>query len=217
MFRQDPDGKRPFLPTQRYLLSELLGSFHGTNRERQYLSDGGHFENTGIYELLNPARDVRLIVTADCGCDPNYEFGDLANLIRLARIDFGIEISVDTDVTILPGLCRVFGTLEDFSGDKVSDKCAVLLNVFHAGRTPGDGVPDQKIVLLKPRRLTSTVADVVHYQKAHPAFPQEPTSDQFFDEAQWESYRRLGFEVAMKVFGQDEPQYQAALWGQLLP
>ena len=99
----------------------------------------------------------------------------------------------------------------------MSDLFALLLNVFHGGRTPADGAPDQKIVVLKPRRLTSTRADVVHYQKAHALFPQEPTSDQFFDEAQWESYRRLGVEVATKVFGEDEHGYQETLWAQLLP
>ena len=207
---------RNWLPTQRYLLSELLGSFYGTNRERQYLSDGGHFENTGIYELLNPARGLRLIVTADCGCDPNYEFGDLANLIRLARIDYGVEIEVDREAAFDSRLGNVFGTVDQFGGDAVSDKCAVLLKVYRTVDGRKAATPHQRIVLLKPRRLSSTGADVVHYQKAHPVFPQEPTSDQFFDEAQWESYRRLGFEVARRVFGDPDETYQQELWSRLL-
>ncbi len=208
---------RGSLTTQRYLLSELRGSFYGTNRERQYLSDGGHFENTAIYELLNAERKISLVVCADSGCDPNYAFADLANLIRLARIDFGIEIEVDDGVASHPALGRVFGTVEDFApGGPVSQKCALLLNVFRGSASSDAGVPDLKIVLLKPRRLSTTVADVVQYQKANPEFPQEPTSDQFFDEAQWESYRRLGFEVAHRVFGVEDPAYQRDLWTKLL-
>jgi hypothetical protein len=34
--------------------------------------------------------------------------------------------------------------------------------------------------------------DLRQYQATHPAFPQEPTADQFFDDQQWESYRKLG-------------------------
>jgi hypothetical protein len=41
--------------------------------------------------------------------------------------------------------------------------------------------------------------DVCHYHRAHPDFPQETTIDQFFDEAQWESYRRLGLHTGHRV------------------
>ena len=34
---------------------------------------------------------------------------------------------------------------------------------------------------------------VADYRKRNPAFPQESTADQFFDEAQFESYRALGY------------------------
>jgi hypothetical protein len=40
---------------------------------------------------------------------------------------------------------------------------------------------------------------VCHYHRAHPDFPQETTIDQFFDEAQWESYRRLGLHTGHRV------------------
>ena len=40
----------------------------------------------------------------------------------------------------------------------------------------------------------------MQYQRTHPLFPQEPTSDQYFDEAQWESYRKLGEHVGTELF-----------------
>jgi hypothetical protein len=43
-------------------------------------------------------------------------------------------------------------------------------------------------------------ADVVQYQRTRPLFPQEPTTDQYFDEAQWESYRKLGEHVGTELF-----------------
>jgi hypothetical protein len=75
-----------FLP----FIMELFGL---TDDEKNfvYLSDGGHFENLGIYEMLR--RRCRTIVAVDGVCDPKFEFGDLGNAIRKARIDFRVEVS----------------------------------------------------------------------------------------------------------------------------
>jgi hypothetical protein len=53
--------------------------------------------------------------------------------------------------------------------------------------------------------LGSESADVLGYHKEHPDFPQQTTADQFFDEAQWESYRRLGDQMATSVFSRFVP------------
>ncbi|WP_427307571.1 hypothetical protein [Cupriavidus sp. H39] len=194
--------------TQYYLGCELSARFHGTRRGWQYLSDGGHFDNTGVYELLRPGRDVALIVLCDGGGDPDYRFGDLANLIRLARIDHGLEIEVDTEAaTTHPVLSRVFGVPDDFlpggaGSGTAADKCAVLLDVYRTD--PACAAPRARvcrIVLLKPRLVSWAPADVRHYGATHPAFPQEGTGDQFFDEAQWESYRALGHAIGQRVLG----------------
>jgi hypothetical protein len=76
------------------LFAEMFARFPGKNSEYWYLSDGGHFENTGVYPLLK--RRVKTIVVADCGADPEYRFDDLENLVRKARIDYGIIITFDT-------------------------------------------------------------------------------------------------------------------------
>jgi len=220
---------RTMFKTQAYLFNELLANYYGTRRPLQYLSDGGHFENTGIYELLrkdkdnNKDRNIRLIVACDCGCDPAYEFEDLANLVRLARIDFGIEIEVDCGIAADPILGEVFGVPEDFAAASkdarpVNGKCALLLNVYHSQATQLANKPDCRIVLLKPRLVAGLALDLVQYQATRSAFPQEPTADQFYDEAQWESYRKLGLEIASRVFGTggySKNHYQA-LWKHLL-
>lgn len=188
--------------THAFLFYETVGRFYGLLREWQYLSDGGHFENTAMYELLRPERGVRVIVVCDDGCDPAYRFGDLANLIRLARIDFRVEIEVDKDVTDEKHpLGKIFGVPADFTAEAgTHDKCAILLNVYHDENTERD-TPDCRIILLKPRLIRAAPLDVCEYRHAHPDFPQETTADQFFDEAQWESYRSLGHCIGMRVFG----------------
>ena len=213
-----PSWLRRVLHTQLYLVDEISARFYGTRFPYQYLSDGGHFENTAAYEMLRPARGVKLIVVCDCGADPDYRFDDLANLMRLARIDHGVELVVNRDVAAHPLLGRRFGTPESFTRGAdgrlpaPSERCAVLLDVRSAS-----GVLKARVVLLKPALLGATSADVVNYQRSHAAFPQESTADQFFDEAQWESYRKLGVELAQRVFPQGhDAAYDQAFWQAVL-
>ena len=190
------------LPVHAYLLDELLARFHGPARQKWYLSDGGHFENTGGYELIR--RRVPFIVMCDAGCDPGYSFADLANLARRVRLDFDAELAVFTGEQlgrVLPADLRpYFGTIEDFGRPHSGVKPhALLAGVFYEDPRR-ERPPGSVIVILKPSLLGDEPPDVGEYQKAHERFPQEPTTDQFFDEAQWESYRRLGEHIASRVF-----------------
>jgi hypothetical protein len=211
--------------TQTYLVYELTAHFHGLRREYQYLSDGGHFENTAAYELLREGRKIELIVVCDSGSDPDYSFQDLTNLIRLARIDQRLEIKLDSQILSHPTLAPYFGRLEDFGTCAVSSKqrCAVLLNVFRlpaAGERSIDeaeAVPDCRILLIKPRVIKGLAADAWNYAQAHPQFPNESTADQFFDEAQFESYRQLGLTQGRLLFGEGgkHTAVSQALWSYL--
>ncbi|MCU7647589.1 patatin-like phospholipase family protein [Pseudomonas piscis] len=208
-----------YYSTQAYLFYELTARFHGHRRDYQYLSDGGHFENTATYELLRQERQVRLIVTCDSGCDPDYRFDDLANLVRLARIDQALEIREDPGVLQHPLLKTVFASQEQFRQppDAGSRQCALLLNV-HA-HAPGceSGIaaqPHCRILVLKPRLIAGLAPDVRNYARNNPGFPNQSTVDQFFDEAQFESYRQLGLEIGQALFGQEGQanEIAQALW-----
>ncbi|MFY9477990.1 MAG: hypothetical protein WAQ08_10085 [Aquabacterium sp.] len=217
---------RRVFTTQTYLIDEIRGLFYGSHRAYQYLSDGGHFDNTGIYELLKPERDrgVRLIVLCDCGQDVDNDFRDLANLIRLARIDHGLEIRVNEEAADDPLLSERFGRPADFrrrpdgSLPPAGTRCAILLDVLATSRDaaqpprpPGSVVA--RIVLLKPVLISDVPVDLSHYQSTHDGFPQQTTGDQFFDEAQWESYRQLGLHIGLRVFPQDPASgYGQAFW-----
>jgi hypothetical protein len=204
-----------FLPVHMHLLDEFLARFPGSASKRWYLSDGGHFENTGCYELLR--RRLPLIILCDDGADASYTFTDLANLVRKARTDFGAEISfLDDDAITQLGqeLAKLFGPLEHLrpcqrkepvatSGDSPAGPC--LENHFSKkhGAIARLEYPDGKeglLVVLKPTLTGDEPLDLIEYHASHPAFPQEPTSEQFFDEAQWESYRKLGETIGHQVF-----------------
>ena len=65
------------------LISEVTANFRGTARPAWFLSDGGHFENTGVYPLIR--RELDFIVLGDCRADPRFEFADIENLVRKVR------------------------------------------------------------------------------------------------------------------------------------
>ncbi|HYJ30360.1 MAG TPA: hypothetical protein VEW25_08475 [Allosphingosinicella sp.] len=215
--------RRPRHLVQRYLLRELWASYEGTEGDRWYLSDGGHYENTGVYELVR--RRVPFIIASDNGADPNYEFSDLVSLIRKLRIDFEAEVEfVDEDeLETLFGetpLRDVFGTLEEIqSTGKQAAKAAAnparsqpkagpyatLARIRYHGladATADDrrGTPPSTLLLIKPRVTGRELPDLLQYRQANAAFPQQPTTNQFFDEAQWESYYRLGQLIGDAIF-----------------
>ena len=75
-----------------YLFLEATGSLH-ENRDYIYVTDGGHIDNLGAFELLR--RRCQYIIVCDAEADPKMTFEGLAHLIRLARIDLGIDIEID--------------------------------------------------------------------------------------------------------------------------
>ena len=165
----------------RYLLEELLG-FTNDKSDFVYLSDGGHFENTGVYELVR--RECRHIVMVDAGADPNRTFEDVGNLIHKCRVDFGVEIKLP----LLP----LFGQPGDFR----SEDGSALGDICYRNGVKG------KLLIIKPSLgvKKSEPADIYNYAALDPTFPQQTTLDQWFDEAQFESYRKLGYDLCEEAF-----------------
>lgn len=165
-----------------YLFSELLGR---TNARSSfvYLSDGGHFENLGIYELVK--RRCRLIVASDAGQDRTSVFCDLGNAVRKCRNDLGIDIELET-----AALARLLPTR------LTTRHCAVgriRYDRVDPGAEPG------VLVYLKPSLSGDEPADLLNYGALCPDFPHESTGDQFFGESQFESYRKLGYHIGASV------------------
>ncbi len=146
-----------------------------------HLSDGSHFENLGLYELIR--RHCRYVIVTDCSADPEVAFDDLANTLRRIREDFGVEIELDVD-PLRPG------------ENGRSDQHAVVGSIHYDGMA---GTDKGTIVYFKPTLTGDEPADVLQYRTRNIAFPHEGTGDQFYDEAQWESYRRLGEHAAIAV------------------
>jgi hypothetical protein len=163
----------------RALLNELLGKT-GFTQPWLYLSDGGHFENLGIYELVR--RKLAVIVAVDAAADPDYKFTDLANAIRLVSTDFGVRIEMPEMASMRP--------------DATSN---VAKSAFAFGKIYYPDASIGVLVYVKPVLLADSPVDVVEYARRETGFPQETTGDQWFSEAQFESYRRLGETIALQL------------------
>lgn len=163
----------------------LAEAFGFTNEQKRYvyLSDGGHFENLGLYEMV--LRRCHYILVSDAGCDEKMEFQDLGNAIRKIRIDLGIDIDINVE-PLRPSTQHRSGV-------------HYAMGTIHYSRVD-PGAPDGILIYLKPSLSGDEPVDVLEYAAHHEQFPHEPTSDQFFDESQFESYRRLGEHVAEEVF-----------------
>ncbi|WP_149195098.1 hypothetical protein [Luteimonas suaedae] len=173
--RRPPADATPFFG--RWLLAELLGRTHAGGKF-VHLSDGGHFENLGLYELVR--RRCRFILCVDAGTDPGRTFADLGNAVQKCRVDFGASIDID-----------VRG-LQPQADEPAARSCAVG-RIHYADGSRGT------LLYLKPTLTGEEPADILHYARTHARFPHEATRDQYFDEAQFESYRRLGEDIAERA------------------
>jgi hypothetical protein len=168
-------------------LKELAGATTDQGRWI-YLSDGGHFDNLGLYEMVR--RRCRCIVVVDAGCDPDMKFEDLGNAVRKVYIDFGVSIDfsgLKLQARQNPPVAGARFGLAAISYPKSSPAAAA---------TPRPGW----LIYIKPTYYCTTEGvDVRGYASDHPKFPHESTTDQWFSESQLEAYRALGAHITEHI------------------
>jgi hypothetical protein len=172
------------------LLEEAFG-LTTDDRPYVYLSDGGHFEDLGLYEMVR--RRCRFIVVVDAGEDACLEFEDLGNAVRKIYIDLGIRISFEglEELRNRPPRAAV--------GEQQADIPYHAIGVVDYQAADGEGCGNGTILYIKPALHWTEPAGIASYAAAHKAFPHETTADQWFTESQFESYRSLGFEITKHI------------------
>jgi hypothetical protein len=216
-----PDGESTFMHrsprlTAATIIAELFG-FTNDRSKYVYLSDGGHFDNLGLYEMV--LRRCRFIVVSDASCDAACSFEDLGNAIRRIRIDLGIPIEFDEAIPIFPrtadrgaeGRYWAVGRIKYSAVDRPPAGSA------ESGDESDSG--DGTLIYIKPAFYgLKEPRDVYNYARTSATFPHESTEDQFYSESQFESYRALGRfvidqicvnEPAVTPFVPTEPEREA--------
>jgi hypothetical protein len=155
------------------LIRELLG-LTTDKAPYVYLSDGGHFENLGIYEMVR--RRAGFILAIDAGNDPDCKLEDLGNAVRKCAIDLGVTITFQQAAMVDPKA----------NPDQPTYAAVGTIHYPEKDIAPG------RIIYIKPGIFGTIPVDVFSYKSKHPEFPHETTLDQWFSESQLESYRSLG-------------------------
>jgi hypothetical protein len=181
-----------------YLLKELFGSANDKSKFVN-LSDGGHFENMGLYELVR--RRCKYIIVCDSEQDSEMKFCGIGNAVNRCRADFGAEIELDLrplqiqDDGFSQAHC-VVGTIKyppprqrTSAEESAATDCECLGD-------EGSGLYEGTILYIKSSLVGDEPADLVAYKLQHDTFPQDSTANQWFTETQFESYRRLGHHIA---------------------
>ena len=171
------------------LLNEGLGRTNDHNRW-VYVSDGGHFDNLALYEMV--MRRCKRIIVVDAGHDPSFNLEDLGNAVRKIFVDFGVPIDFDPAVSLN-------------SGPHASNHHVFLGTIRYSSvdgsrkNKDGSEANDGRILYIKSSLNGNEPTDVTQYYKTHNDFPHESTANQFFNESQFESYVRLGTHVVEEL------------------
>ncbi|MBR0850600.1 patatin-like phospholipase family protein [Bradyrhizobium diazoefficiens] len=167
-----------------------------------FLTDGGHIENLGIYELLR--RRCSLIVAVDAEADPAYTSNSLIQLQRFARIDLGTRIVMDWE----PVGARAKEVSKEIAAAKRDPAHGphVALGLIDYPPLEAGGDRQRGVLVYVKSSLSGDENDyVMAYKARNPAFPQESTMEQLFSEEQFEAYRSLGEHIGRRLCDGTDP------------
>jgi hypothetical protein len=179
----NPSATASARPSPRFNLPYMFAELFGLATDKSkflMISDGGHFENLAVYELVK--RRCRVIIVSDAECDPGLTFEGLGTLIRVCEVDFGAKIRIDV------------GSLRVSEGSAWSTSRCAAGRIEYSDGTLG------VLIYLKASMTGHEDTAIRQYKASHPSFPHESTGDQFYREDQFESYRNLGYDIAYQAF-----------------
>ncbi len=186
-----------------------LGSFFkcaGFKEDEPFieLTDGGHFENLGLYELIR--RQCGLILVSDAGEDASFSFSGFQTTVRRIEDDFDVHIDFHepqySPDTLMPK--KPAKPLYPEQA-KFSDKGFMLATIHYPNGRQG------KLFYIKTTLIPEASFKVKGYKAQAPDFPDQSTADQFFDEAQFEAYRELGYKITDSLVTDAELKFQQIL------
>lgn len=177
------------------LVNEMLGR---TDVTRKYVnvSDGGHFENLGLYEMV--LRRCRYIVLSDAAADEKFTFSEISNAIQKCYVDLGVTIKFKNGIDIF--------SRQTAAENKDRRRRFAIAEIIYPERD-GNKHFTGHLIYIRPTFYGTEPTDVLNYAHAQATFPHQTTSDQFFDEKQFEAYRSLGFYTMERILGDSQTDH----------
>jgi hypothetical protein len=162
------------------MIQDLLG--HADDQDEfVYLSDGGHFDNLGLYEMLS--RRCGKIVVVDAGGDGHYGYSDLRRSLQQAQVDLGVQVDFEPRLKV---------------GDKTMEQYGAYASITYSEDSRGRRQTGE-LIYIKPWLPDGVPSELKAFKQQKDSFPHETTANQFFTESDFESYRRLGQYLAAEI------------------
>ena len=174
----------PRRPRPNYLFKEMLGRNRLENKFL-YVTDGGHYENLGLVELLR--RGCRTIYCFDAGGGTTAQA--LVDAIALARTELDVMIEMECKGDELEA--KPVSDAKD-AARRAKAVCAVGTITY----PPAAGGAVGRLIYCRSVVTEDSPWQVKSFQTDDPVFPHHSTTDQFFDDQKFEAYRMLGSYVA---------------------
>lgn len=193
----NPEHNKGHEPRPNHINPTLLELTNQSEAEKArivQLSDGGHFDNLGLYELVR--RKVSLIVISDGGADPDYAFGDLLSVLPRIRADLGTTIEFDLGHKLdwMIPMPPKLDTPRYPNGRHLSERGFAIGRIKYPGGTkPG------VLIYLKAAVSAEMDAELLGYKGQIADFPNESTIDQFYSEAKFEAHRGVGYALTQDM------------------
>jgi hypothetical protein len=170
-------------------LQEAFGKT--SDREKYiYLSDGGHFDNLGLYEMIR--RRCRHIIVCDASQDPDCTLEDLGRALRQVSVDFGVAVNFN-DINLRK------------RGAELDNGVYCAMAEIDYPETENENVGKCRLIYIKPGLYRDVPADVRAFAAENAKFPHDSTANQWFTESQFESYRALGSFIIRQLGGKGSP------------
>jgi hypothetical protein len=185
--------KRYVRPRPFYLLCELLGR-NRIGSKYLYVTDGGHYENLGLVELLRRGcTEIYCLDASGVGQD-GAEFETLGEAIALARSELGVEIEFDT-----ARLARDPSQMTPDEKTHIAKRDVVTARIAYPPGEDGTVPSDGKLIYVRNAMTDAAPWDVRAHHEVDPRFPNNPTVDQLYTDQKFEAYRVLGARAAERA------------------
>ena len=177
------------IPSLVYIVKSVVNGKGFTENEAFIeLSDGGHFENLALYELIR--RKVKLIVLSDAAEDIQFSFADFQNAIQRIEADFNVRMDCH-DPELGPDQLLPKKKEDEYPQNaRFSERGYMVVKIHYL-----DDSEVGTLVYLKSTLISAANFKIKGYKAQNPDFPDQSTADQFFDEVQFEAYRELGYQI----------------------
>ena len=207
------EGAWRHLPGWQWFVREVFRRFD-PQAPYLYVTDGGHWENLGLVELLR--RGCANIIVVSAAGDGLYSNSTFASAVEIARTDLGVEIDIDAVWNTRPLLSDAPGPLPSGreyllgAGGETPLVGRTAPNGFAFGTIrfpiePGSPEGTDRVIgtilLIEASMVDGLPADVHAYAEKHPEFPNVSTGDQFFTDEDFEAYRVLGRTLVRQALG----------------